>query len=174
MTVTRDRLNGGSLKLLDGVGATLATVSLGNPSGNVSGDTITFAGFPKTVAASVGGTAAGGSFANSGGGDEKTGLTVGLPASLAPAWAQSTSYSVGNVRTNGPNIYRCTQAGTSDIGGGPSGTSTSIPDNTVTWAWVCPAGAAIQIDNGSSTLVLSAGAAVTISGSPAPTLVHAA
>ena len=51
----------------------------------------------------------------------------------ASAWAAATVYSVGNVRENGGNWYICTQAGTSAASGGPSGTGTSIVDNTVRW-----------------------------------------
>lgn len=172
MTVTRDRLNGGSLLIQTSGAGTLASVPLNNPSGTVSADVLTLAGFPKAVTASASGTAAQARFVNASAGDEKTGLTVGLPASLAPNWAGSTAYTVGQVRTNGASIYTCSVAGTSASSGGPTGTGSSIPDGSASWAYLCPANAAVQIDNGSSTLALVAGAAVTVSGSPAPTITH--
>ena len=174
MTTTRDRLNGGSIVILSAGSTALAAVPLNNPSGTVSADVLTFSGFPKTVAASATGAAASAKLVNSAAGDEKTGLTVGLPASAAPAWAAATAYTVGQVRTNGANIYTCTGAGTSAGSGGPTGTGSGITDGTATWAWLCIAGAAVQIDNGSATLQITSGASVTVSGSPAPTLTHAA
>lgn len=116
MTTTRDRLNAGSLVVTDSGGTTLFSVPLDNPSGTASGAVLTLAGFPKTVTASAGGTAAAAKLVNSSAVDEKTGLTVGIPGS----------------------------------------------------------GAAVIIDNGSGSLAITALASVTISGSPAPTLTHAA
>lgn len=51
----------------------------------------------------------------------------------AAAWTINTAYSLGTVVANGGNWYICTQAGTSAGAGGPSGTGTSIVDNTVRW-----------------------------------------
>lgn len=51
----------------------------------------------------------------------------------AAAWAASTAYALNAVVANGGNWYICTQAGTSAGAGGPSGTGTSIVDNTVRW-----------------------------------------
>jgi hypothetical protein len=54
-----------------------------------------------------------------------------------PAWAASTAYSAGDQVANDTNkIYRCITGGTSAASGGPTGTSTSITDGTVTWKWV--------------------------------------
>lgn len=116
MTTTRDRLNAGSLQVVDAGGNALFSVPLNNPAGTVSGAMLTLAGFPKTVTASAGGTAASARLQNSSSADEKTGLTVGVPGS----------------------------------------------------------GAQVTIDNGTGTLAVSLGASVTVSGSPAPTLTHAA
>ncbi len=54
----------------------------------------------------------------------------------ARAWAASTAYLVGDKVLNSNNIYTCTVAGTSAGSGGPSGTSTSIVDNSVRWDYV--------------------------------------
>lgn len=116
MTTTRDRLNAGSLVVTDSGGTTLFSVPLDNPSGTASGAVLTLAGFPKTVTASAGGTAAAAKLVNSSAVDEKTGLTVGIPGS----------------------------------------------------------GAAVIIDNGSGSLAITMLASVTVSGTPAPTLTHAA
>jgi hypothetical protein len=52
------------------------------------------------------------------------------------AWAPSTSYTVGNRRSNGGNAYQCTKSGTSASSGGPSGTGASITDGTATWKFL--------------------------------------
>lgn len=174
MTATRDRLNGGALQILNNASTVLASTALNNPSGTVSGDTLTLGGFPKTVVASSPGTAASARFVNASSVDEKTGLTVGIPSSAAPAWAANTAYTAGQVRTNGANIYTCSVSGTSASGGGPTGTAAGITDGTAAWDWLCIVNAAVQIDNGAGSLAITAGASITISGSPAPTLVHAA
>lgn len=50
------------------------------------------------------------------------------------AWAASTDYTIRqHVVLNG-NIYECVTAGTSGTTG-PSGTTSSITDGTVTWCW---------------------------------------
>lgn len=51
------------------------------------------------------------------------------------AWAASTAYTVDQMATLGGRVYRCTTAGTSASSGGPTGTGTSITDNTVTWTY---------------------------------------
>src|SRR6185437_9293628 len=52
------------------------------------------------------------------------------------AWAPSTSYTVGNRRSNGGNAYQCTKSGTSASSGGPSGTGSSITDGAATWKFL--------------------------------------
>ncbi|WP_029313212.1 hypothetical protein [Acidiphilium angustum] len=54
------------------------------------------------------------------------------------AWTASTAYTVGETVTNGGNSYRVTTAGTSAASGGPTGTTTSITDGTVTWTYAPP------------------------------------
>lgn len=53
------------------------------------------------------------------------------------AWSASTVYSLNQLVYSGSNVYICTQAGTSGSIA-PSGTSTSITDGTVGWAYVNP------------------------------------
>ena len=63
-----------------------------------------------------------------------------------PAWAGGTAYAVGDLIRNGTapsNLYRVTTAGTSAATGGPTGTGTSITDNTVTWTFVDEVDAAV-------------------------------
>jgi TP901-1 family phage major tail protein len=60
------------------------------------------------------------------------------------AWAINTVYTAGQARTNGGNIYICTTGGTSAGAGGPTGTGSSIADNTVTWAYHGPSTAMFQ------------------------------
>jgi len=52
------------------------------------------------------------------------------------AWAPSTSYAVGNRRSNGGNAYQCIAAGTSASSGGPSGTGSSITDGGAKWKFL--------------------------------------
>ena len=54
----------------------------------------------------------------------------------ATAWASSTAYAVGVIRTNASRVYVCTIAGTSAGSGGPTTTGTAITDGTVTWRYV--------------------------------------
>ena len=53
----------------------------------------------------------------------------------AELWTASTEYSVDDRVQKGLNIYTCITAGTSAGSGGPSGTGTSITDNTVKWKY---------------------------------------
>lgn len=62
-------------------------------------------------------------------------LTTALLA-LATAWAISTAYVVGDVRSNATRIYICTTAGTSAGAGGPTTTAGAITDNTVVWRYI--------------------------------------
>ncbi len=51
------------------------------------------------------------------------------------AWVISTAYTVGQYRSNGGNLYRCTTAGTSAGSGGPTGTGIGIADGTAVWSY---------------------------------------
>jgi hypothetical protein len=78
-------------------------------------------------------------------------------AGSGPAWVASTVYKVGQVASNGVNAYTVTAAGTSASSGGPTGTTGSITDGSVTWAflgtnnafWVA---AALALNTGNSAL----------------------
>src|SRR6266403_826858 len=52
------------------------------------------------------------------------------------AWVGATAYTLNQLRSNGANIYLCTNPGTPAASGGPTGTGTGIADNTVTWNFV--------------------------------------
>src|SRR6185295_12646844 len=54
----------------------------------------------------------------------------------AAAWIASTAYVIGDWVTNSGNVYRCTVAGTSAGSGGPTQTSGTATDGTVTWIFV--------------------------------------
>lgn len=66
------------------------------------------------------------------------------------AWAINIEHAYGDLVTNAGNVYSCIVAGeTASSGGGPTGDSESITDNTVTWAF-CGAGtgaAAVEMDS---------------------------
>ena len=52
-------------------------------------------------------------------------------------WILSHAYHVGDTCTNDTGkVYKCAVAGTSAAAGGPTGTTTGIVDNTVTWDYV--------------------------------------
>lgn len=60
-------------------------------------------------------------------------LAVDAPS----AWSSSTLYAPGDYVTNdGGKWYLCTVGGTSAGSGGPTGTDSSITDNTVTWKYI--------------------------------------
>ncbi len=61
------------------------------------------------------------------------------------AWAGTTAYTVGALRSNGGNIYLCITAGTSAGSGGPTGTGTDITDNTAHWRYVAAGSAAVAV-----------------------------
>jgi hypothetical protein len=82
MTAVRDQIDAGSGagKLEIGtasMASVLATFTLNDPSGTVSGSVLTLSGFAKTVAASATGTAAAARIRDSDDNDVITGLTVG-------------------------------------------------------------------------------------------------
>jgi len=56
----------------------------------------------------------------------------------ATTWAGSTPYAVGDLVVSNGNIYRATQAGTSNTTGGPTGNGAGIIDSGVTWDYVQP------------------------------------
>lgn len=76
-----------------GMGTVLFEVTLDDPCGSVSGDVLTFAGFPKTVTPSANGTAAAARIRTSAGTDVVTGITVGASGSGANITLGSTTIS---------------------------------------------------------------------------------
>ena len=77
-------------------------------------------------------------------------------------WSASTAFTVGQLRTSGANVYRCTASGTSGTAG-PSGTGGAITDGTATWAYVRPAGISVFAGGTAGTLTPATG--ITYSGS---------
>jgi hypothetical protein len=65
----------------------------------------------------------------------------------ATAWASGTVYATGAVVKNDSptKIYYATMGGTSAGSGGPTGTGSVIPDNTVTWAYAGTGAAYAQV-----------------------------
>lgn len=62
------------------------------------------------------------------------------------AWASATAYTLGQRVTNGGKVYQVTTAGTSAGSGGPSGTSSAITDNTVTWRYLGDGTGAVDVE----------------------------
>ena len=101
-------------------------------------------------------------------------ISFGKDPVAIPAWAGGTAYAVGDLIRNGTapsNLYRVTTAGTSATTGGPTGTGTSITDNTVTWAFVDQAASA-QPDGTLADFIPSATpgtltSSASVTGSPA-------
>ncbi len=83
MTAVRDDIDSGSgagtLEIgTSGMASVLAIITLGDPCGTVSGDVLTFSGFPRSdTSADATGTAAEARIKESGGTSVVTGLTVG-------------------------------------------------------------------------------------------------
>lgn len=75
-------LNGGTLELLDGSNAVLASFTLDTPAGTSVAAVTTLSGFPKTTTATAG-TVASARLRTSAAATYKTGITVGIPASGA-------------------------------------------------------------------------------------------
>jgi hypothetical protein len=65
---------------------------------------------------------------------------------VSMAWVASVSVTVGEHRTNGGNLYRCSTAGTTASSGGPTGSGGSITDGTAVWAYV-QVGSDMTLDN---------------------------
>lgn len=76
----------------------------------------------------------------------KAGATCKFQGIVSMPWAGSRAVVIGECRTNGGNLYRCTTAGTTASSGGPSGTGGSISDGTAVWAYV-QVGADMALDN---------------------------
>ena len=138
-------------------GSALATVALpASFSASVTGGVITAAAI-TAVNISVSGTALWFRVTKS---DHATVLWDGSVGNgVSTAWVASTAYTVGQTVANGGNAYLCTTSGTSAGSGGPSGTGTSIADNTVVWSYI---GLAIG-DMTLNTAVLVALAQISIS-----------
>lgn len=88
-------------------------------------------------------------------------FALDLDAVLADvtAWTATTGYVVGDlVGNDSGKVYACTAAGTSAGSGGPTGTSTSISDGSVTWRYV---GAGTGVASGGMT-ALAAGPTVAV------------
>jgi hypothetical protein len=103
MTAVRDAIDGGSgagvLEIgTTGMGTVLATVTLSDPSGTVSGAVLTLSGMPHSdTSADATGTAAAARIRDSAGTDVITGLTVGT--SGTDIVLDSTSITAGQTVT---------------------------------------------------------------------------
>lgn len=103
MTAVRDQIDGGAAagKLeigTAGMGSVLATITLNDPSGTISGGVLTLSGFPKSdTSADASGTAAVARIRDSNNTDVITGLTVGTSGSDINL--DSTSITAGQTVT---------------------------------------------------------------------------
>lgn len=61
------------------------------------------------------------------------------------AWAGSTSYTLGQRRHNGGNVYEVTDPGVSAASGGPTGTGGGIVDGGVEWRYLGPGTGAVDV-----------------------------
>lgn len=75
-------------------------------------------------------------------------------------WRASTAFIVGDLCSNGGNVYYCSTAGTSASSGGPSGTTTAS-DGTVTWTYVRPVGLSVGVNSTGGTNTAAGGIAFT-------------
>jgi uncharacterized phage protein gp47/JayE len=62
------------------------------------------------------------------------------------AWATSQTFTEGQLRTNGGNVYLCTVGGAgATVGTGPSGTAASIADASAVWKYIGAGTAAVSV-----------------------------
>jgi hypothetical protein len=92
-------------------------------------------------------------------------LTLVGEAPPATAWAGSTAYSVGAVRSNGESNYVVRVAGTSASSGGPTGANASITDGTVTWGFLNTPGRYTVATGSTGYMGINATAAFTLTDS---------
>lgn len=85
-------LAGGTLDLLDAGGAVLASASVGTPT--AAGGVVTMSGYPRTVNGTAG-TIASARYRTAGGGNWKSGMTVGLAGSGAQVIVSSLTVLTG-------------------------------------------------------------------------------
>lgn len=71
--------------------------------------------------------------------------TASATIATLTARATATAYAVGDLRSNGGNVYVCITAGTSSGGGGPTTTAADITDNTVHWKYLGVGTAAVYV-----------------------------
>jgi hypothetical protein len=62
-----------------------------------------------------------------------TGIWNATSSIQATAWVAATAYVIGQKVINGGKLYVCDTNGTSDVSGGPTGTSANIVDGTTRW-----------------------------------------
>lgn len=82
------------------------------------------------------------------------------------AWAPNTDYTVGDLVTNDTKIYVALDDGTSASSGGPTGTGTSISDNTCVWSYLGDGTASVDIP----TAAVFTGPIVALAGTLGPLL----
>jgi len=137
MTATRDHFANGSIDIMAANDTVLATFGLSASGGTISNDTWTLAVDAATVQgedeAGAGTVATKADIKTSGGAANIPGLTVG-PASTA--WQGSSAVVLGQVQSNGGNLYEVVTAGTTASSGGPTGTGTGITDGTAVWDYL--------------------------------------
>jgi hypothetical protein len=88
------------------------------------------------------------------------GTTVISDHIVAAAWQASSAVLINQYATNGGNLYQVITGGTTASSGGPTGTSSSITDNTAGWKYVGPASQADLI-LGSTTISLGVNVSIT-------------
>jgi hypothetical protein len=140
-----------------GMASVLATLPLADPCGTAAAGVLTFDMDPaiEDAAADASGKPGGFRLKDSDGTTVVTGVAAG-------PWLPTAAYVAGEYATNdGGKLYRCTAPGTSAGSGGPTGTTGSISDGTVTWEWVKSSGWGMALDSALITkdqkVTLSAG-----------------
>lgn len=78
------------------------------------------------------------------------------------AWASTTGYTLGQVRTNAGRVYVCITAGTSAGSGGPSTTADDITDGSVHWRYLGEGAGAVDVEVEAQTEGLLAVASGTL------------
>lgn len=98
-----------------------------------------------------------------------TSQDVTYTAEGATQWLAATAYTVGDVVTNDSGkLYVCLVGGTSAGAGGPTGTTTAIIDNTITWTY---AGAGAADSTSTDCIIQNLKIALDALNDPAPNVI---
>lgn len=126
-----------------GMASVLATIPLADPCGTAAAGVLTFDMEPPVADVTADASGKPGAFRIK----DSDANTVVSGIAAGP-WLPTAAYVAGEYAKNdGGKLYRCSASGTSAASGGPTGTTTSISDGSVTWEWVASGDWGISLDS---------------------------